>query len=117
MGAGQIDIELNRESQMPALLRGSTIAIVVLTAAACREDAESPTAPLVSEPGVASATQALTFRQVSGGEAHSCGVTTDDRAYCWGANFGALGDGMTTGRLTPVAVTGGKLFRQVSAGT
>ena len=68
MGAGQIGIELNRESQMPALLRGSTIAIVVLTAAACREDAESPTAPLVAEPEVASATQALTFRQVSGGD-------------------------------------------------
>ena len=41
MGAGQIGIELNWESQMPALLRGSTIAIVVLTAAACREDTDA----------------------------------------------------------------------------
>jgi hypothetical protein len=62
MGAGHIGIEPNRESQMPALLRGSTIAIVVLTAAACREGAESPTAPLVAEPEVASATQALLIR-------------------------------------------------------
>jgi alpha-tubulin suppressor-like RCC1 family protein len=117
MGAGHIGIELNRESQMPALLRRSTIAIVVLTAAACREDAESPTAPLVAEPEVASATQALTFRQVSGGAAHSCGVTTDDRAYCWGlGSYGQLGDGTEMTRAAPVAVAGGLRFRQVSAG-
>src|SRR5207253_863820 len=60
----------------------------------------------------------LRFGQVSpDGTQHSCGVTTDDRAYCWGRNvFGELGDGTTTARLTPVAVAGGLLFRQVSAG-
>jgi alpha-tubulin suppressor-like RCC1 family protein len=36
---------------------------------------------------------------------HSCGVTTDDVAYCWGYNFyGQLGDGSTTDRSTPSAV-------------
>jgi alpha-tubulin suppressor-like RCC1 family protein len=61
----------------------------------------------------------LRFRQLSpDGSAHTCGVTTDDRAYCWGRNaaVGALGDGTTTDRLTPVAVAGGLSFRQVSAG-
>ncbi|MGI9041388.1 MAG: hypothetical protein ACR2HK_09910, partial [Gemmatimonadales bacterium] len=30
------------------------------------------------------------------GSDHICGVTTDDRAYCWGDNYsGALGDGTT----------------------
>ncbi len=53
---------------------------------------------------------------MSGGGVHTCGVTTDNRAYCWGHNlFGQLGDGTTTDRLTPVAVAGTLRFRQVSA--
>jgi alpha-tubulin suppressor-like RCC1 family protein len=60
---------------------------------------------------------ALLFRQVSAGEAHTCGVTTDNVAYCWGANFfGHLGDGTGNDSSTPVAVAGGLRFRQVSAG-
>jgi alpha-tubulin suppressor-like RCC1 family protein len=40
---------------------------------------------------------ALVFRQVSAGGGHSCGVTTDDQAYCWGSNaYGNLGDGTHT---------------------
>jgi alpha-tubulin suppressor-like RCC1 family protein len=61
----------------------------------------------------------LSFRQVSVGSAHTCGVTTDDKAYCWGAMdyaTGQLGDGTMEGRLTPVAVAGGLRFRSVSAG-
>jgi len=63
-----------------------------------------------------SATQALAFYQVSAGAVHACGVTTDNRAYCWGWNFhGQLGDGSTTNHRTPVAVAGTLRFRQVSA--
>lgn len=59
----------------------------------------------------------LRFRQLSAGVAHTCGITTDDRAYCWGYNgVGALGDGTTTIRLAPVAVSGGRTFRQITAG-
>jgi alpha-tubulin suppressor-like RCC1 family protein len=45
-------------------------------------------------------------------------VTTNNRAYCWGANpSGQLGDGTEgTIRLRPRAVVGGHLFDQVSAG-
>ena len=51
------------------------------------------------------------------GSAHSCGLTLEGRAYCWGDNFfGQLGDGTKTDRLRPVAVAGGLLFSSVSAG-
>jgi alpha-tubulin suppressor-like RCC1 family protein len=92
---------------------------LVVAALGCREDAESPTAPEATPSHAASATHALAFSQVSaGGSFHNCGVTTDNRAYCWGGNyFGPLGDGTTTDRLTPVAVLGGLRFRQVSMGT
>jgi alpha-tubulin suppressor-like RCC1 family protein len=62
----------------------------------------------------------LRFKRVTAGVFHTCGETTTNRAYCWGGtsynNFGQLGDGTTTGRLTPVAVAGGLYFRQLSAG-
>jgi alpha-tubulin suppressor-like RCC1 family protein len=59
----------------------------------------------------------LTFRQVSADDDHTCGVTTGNLAYCWGANqSGQLGDGTRMDRLRPVRVAGGLRFRQVSAG-
>jgi alpha-tubulin suppressor-like RCC1 family protein len=59
----------------------------------------------------------LVFRQISAGTVHTCGVATNDRAYCWGANeSGQLGDGTTTDRVMPRVVAGTRLFRQVEAG-
>ena len=59
----------------------------------------------------------LRFRSVSTGDEHSCGVTTDNRVYCWGRNTeGQLGDGTQNGSATPVAVAGTRRFREVTAG-
>jgi alpha-tubulin suppressor-like RCC1 family protein len=58
----------------------------------------------------------LSFRQVTGGMLHSCGVTTDDRAYCWGAGS-TLGTGTGANTTRPVPVTGGLGFRAVEAGS
>jgi alpha-tubulin suppressor-like RCC1 family protein len=53
---------------------------------------------------------------VSSGHLHTCGITTDSRAYCWGENgFGELGDGTQTARLQPVAVATTLRFRQADA--
>ncbi len=60
---------------------------------------------------------ALRFRQITYGLLHTCAVTTDDLAYCWGDNSGGqLGDKTTTDRTTPVRVLGGHKFRDVRAG-
>ena len=101
-------------SYLPALL-------LLGGALACREDA-APTGP-TAEPAtqVAAAVAPLSFRQVSAGTRHTCGVSTTNQAYCWGYNGfsshgGQLGDGTTTQRLKPVAVVGGRSFSQISAG-
>jgi alpha-tubulin suppressor-like RCC1 family protein len=56
------------------------------------------------------------FRMVTGGNIHTCALTTDNRAFCWGANGGRLGDGLNGARPSPVAVLGGLRFRQITAG-
>jgi alpha-tubulin suppressor-like RCC1 family protein len=59
----------------------------------------------------------LTFRSVSAGADHSCGVTTDNRAYCWGNNdWRQLGTG-TVFSGTPVLVSNTLSFAKITAGT
>jgi alpha-tubulin suppressor-like RCC1 family protein len=64
-------------------------------------------------------TGGLSFVQVSIGDlAHTCGVTTDHAAYCWGNNTtGQLGDGSGNHWFTPTLVAGTLAFVQVSAGS
>jgi alpha-tubulin suppressor-like RCC1 family protein len=58
----------------------------------------------------------LRFVSLSAGDNHTCGITTDSTAYCWGqGEAGELGDGAAQ-RSTPTAVSGGLKFIAVSAG-
>lgn len=51
---------------------------------------------------------------VSAGYNHSCGVTIDDRVFCWGT--GQLGNGSANGSPVPVEVLGQLRFTAVTAG-
>jgi alpha-tubulin suppressor-like RCC1 family protein len=49
---------------------------------------------------------------------HTCGVTVDSAAYCWGANeYGQLGDRTTTDRYLPTPVDIAQTFIAISSGS
>jgi len=63
----------------------------------------------------------LAFTSLSGGDLHTCGVTTVGAVYCWGFNGnGQLGDSTTSNRTRPVHVAGSGtaplIFAAVAAG-
>jgi len=71
----------------------------------------------------------LTFQSVSAGTFHTCGVTSDGAAYCWGSySYGQLGADTTAlnscyanssypgGCPYPLPVAGGLTFTSISAG-
>ena len=93
------------------------LAAGMLVLTGCQQDTTGPSNPEDAPALAASSAGTLTFSMVSIGGSHSCGVTTDSRAYCWGDNSqGELGDGSTTDRSKPVLVAGGLRFSSVSAG-
>lgn len=58
------------------------------------------------------------FTQLALSAKHSCGITADGAAFCWGNNqFGQLGDGTTVDRHEPVRVTGNIPFAQIVTGS
>jgi alpha-tubulin suppressor-like RCC1 family protein len=60
---------------------------------------------------------ALTFAAISAGGYHTCALTTNGVAYCWGSNsFGQLGTGDTVTHTVPTPVAGGLTFAAISAG-
>ena len=59
----------------------------------------------------------LRFRLLTAGSRHTCGLTRNDRAYCWGfGRFGELGTGDRTSSATPRPVASDLRFRTLSAG-
>ena len=59
----------------------------------------------------------LAFTKIVAGGTHSCALTSDGAAYCWGLNsIGQLGDNSLTARSAPVAVAGSLKFTNLTAG-
>jgi alpha-tubulin suppressor-like RCC1 family protein len=59
----------------------------------------------------------LTFQGLAAGYETMRGVTDTGAGYCWGYNFGAIGDGSLDHRSRPAAVAAGLTFRSISSGT
>ncbi len=59
----------------------------------------------------------ITFDAITAGRTHTCGITSEGAAYCWGSNqAGKLGIGTTRSTAQPALVSGGHDFLQLSAG-
>ena len=57
------------------------------------------------------------FRSLTAGGDHTCGITTGGQAYCWGNNAaGQLGFSVPGGSATPGSVSGGSSFLALDAG-
>jgi len=96
-----------------------TATALLVAVVSCRgEDVNGPAT--LPQPAAQVAATPLAFTQVSAGGSHTCGVTADNRGYCWGDNdyygHGQLGDGTMTDRLTPTPVAGTLRFRSISSG-
>ena len=70
---------------------------LLAAAVGCREDDGSPTTPdLTAGRTVAAAAVPLSFRHIGTADLGACGVTTDNRAFCWG-NFVTRPTAVATG--------------------
>lgn len=57
------------------------------------------------------------WKTVSTGYEHTCGIKTDDTLYCWGSNWdGQLGDGTTVAKFTPIKI-GTDTWTDIQVGT
>jgi alpha-tubulin suppressor-like RCC1 family protein len=92
------------------------LALVLAGALGCGDENQAPTSPEASA-ALASASAPLDFFQVSAGNGQSCGITVDNRLFCWGRNdHGQVGDGSQIDRLRPTPIAQSLRFRLVSAG-
>src|SRR5581483_9088753 len=59
----------------------------------------------------------VTLTKISLGSGHACALSSTGDVYCWGKNsYGEIGDATTTGRPSPVLVSGGLTFTDLGVG-
>src|SRR5215217_1245671 len=91
--------------------------ILLAAALGCDDSITEPSVTRQTPASFSAAAAPLSFRQVTTGANHSCGLTFGNRVFCWGSNDdGELGDGTRTDRSRPVLVATSVRFIQLSAG-
>jgi alpha-tubulin suppressor-like RCC1 family protein len=59
----------------------------------------------------------LRFSQIGAGIVHTCALTADGSAYCWGSNFtGVLGHAAVSSSNVPIRVDAGLTFKSIAVG-
>lgn len=60
----------------------------------------------------------MTFKQISAGGYHACGIDQNDKAYCWGYNaYGQMADGTSDTSLLITSIDPSLSFSQIKGGT
>jgi alpha-tubulin suppressor-like RCC1 family protein len=114
-----------RAVKSPLRIRGCLTAAAVLFVSACSLDVAGPKAapggcpdgqPCSVEPVLVLGGHQ--FKSISAGKYHTCGLTENGEAWCWGLNstgqLGAFTDNIGVG--VPVRVGGGMPFKMITAG-
>jgi alpha-tubulin suppressor-like RCC1 family protein len=79
------------------------------------ETGTGQTSPDVTKPQPV--TGGLVFDSIEAAESHTCALTRDGTAYCWGeGRSGELGNGQSGDSPRPVLVVGGDVFKALSLG-
>ncbi|HEX7937938.1 MAG TPA: hypothetical protein VF483_03035, partial [Gemmatimonadaceae bacterium] len=72
---------------------------------------------IVASSGFANGAAVASPTGIQGGVGHTCALTLDGHAYCWGWNgSGELGDGTQVDKLVPTAVSGTQTFSTLALG-
>jgi len=101
----------------PEPARALNAAVPPPAAAAPPPATAAPAPARVVAPPPAGAVVLPSTQAMAAGGLHSCEVTPEGTAHCWGENSGGvLGDGTDTRSTAPVVVSGGLTFQSVTAG-
>jgi len=88
-------------------MQGDLAELIVYASSLSDADMGQTTSYLQSKYALPSSSSGGGAGSVATGTFHSCGITSSGGAKCWGYNAnGGLGDGTTTDRATPTAVSG-----------